>query len=102
MWLMSLVLRFANICLNKIITFILDQAITTPFSKVQPLIFCMKLSLIFRFGKVERQTETFKTNDPGPGSYNVLDTVGVLKGYEAEERVPREVYLDQKTSRLEA
>jgi hypothetical protein len=23
--------------------------------------------------------------------------VGVLKGYEAEERVPREVYLDQKT-----
>lgn len=32
---------------------------------------------------------TKKTNDPGPGSYHVHGTVGVLAGYDSWEKNPK-------------
>lgn len=53
-------------------------------------------NIFFSFGRVERNTTIAKTKEPGPGSYNILDTVGVIQGYNVEEKIPRSVYLEQK------
>lgn len=42
------------------------------------------------FSKTEKKTKIIKTNDPGPGSYYHHGTVGVIQGYNREEKHPRD------------
>ena len=41
------------------------------------------------FPKDQQKNYIEKTNDPGPGTYTHFDTVGVVAGYNKEEKHPR-------------
>lgn len=56
------------------------------------------LSLLFRFPKELKNTTVEKTNDPGPATYAVFDTVGVIPSYQRNEANARVVALPPRKS----
>lgn len=60
-----------------------DQAATSMVNKCT-------LVLTFRSPAKKKKNAIIKTNEPGPGSYNLHETVGVIPEYNRYETHPRE------------
>lgn len=57
--------------------------------------------MFFRFGRQEKDCIIQKSKDPGPGSYEALETVGVIQGYNFDEKIPRNVFQENKAMTIE-
>lgn len=72
-----------------------DLALTTSKKALRDPTY-RKCALNCRFPLEKRAKPLQKTNDPGPGSYHVHDTVGVIAEFNRYEVHPRESQLVQK------